>query len=99
MFGQSMTFMATLSGVATYVSPTLAARTYTVSATNRGDSNFNGSAASTINQVVNEANTTTIVVSSLNPAPVTRLITFTYEENRVRIAALDSTARSEASFS
>jgi len=106
VFGQSVTFTATVAvvapgagnpsgtitftidgvpvgtvtlsgGMATYVTSTLAAGSHSVSATYGGDSNFNGSAASAINQVVNKANTTTTVVSSLNPAPVTRLITFT----------------------
>ncbi len=68
----------TLSGgVATYATSTLAVGSHNVSATYSGDGNFNGSAASSINQAVNKANTTTTVVSSLNPAPVTKLITFT----------------------
>ena len=106
VFGQSVTFTATVAvvapgagnpsgtvaftidgvpvgtaalsgGVATYITSTLAAGSHSVSASYGGDSNFNGSAASAINQVVNKANTTTTVVSSLNPAPVMRLITFT----------------------
>ena len=105
VFGQSVTFTATVAasapgagnpagtvtftidgvnvaqslsgGVATYVTSTLTVGSHAVSATYGGDGNFNGSVASSINQVVNKANTTTTVVSSLNPSPVTRLITFT----------------------
>jgi Bacterial Ig-like domain (group 3) len=71
--------IAVLNNVATcsVAAPALKTGTNSVTATYYGDTNFTGSTSAPVSQVVNQATTTTGVVSSLNPAYVTQSITFT----------------------
>ena len=55
---------------------TLGAAAHTITATYGGATNYNGSAGS-VTQTVNRAASTTMVTSSLNPAPITQAVTFT----------------------
>jgi len=68
----------TLSGgVATYTTTTLSVATHPITASYGGDNNYNTSTSSTLNQVVNKANTTTSLGSSLNPSSYGASVTFT----------------------
>lgn len=57
-----------VNGQATVTTSTLAVGTHTVSFTYAGDANFNGSASNALQQVVNQATTTTGLSSSVNPS-------------------------------
>lgn len=63
-------------GVATYTMAALPAGVHTITAGYRGDAVFLPSTGSAT-QTVNKADTTTVVVSSLNPATVGQSVTFT----------------------
>jgi hypothetical protein len=70
----------TLSGgLATFTSSALAAGSHTITTSYGGDGNFNGSTGSLTGnpQVVNKANTTTLVTSSANPSVLGQSVTFT----------------------
>lgn len=68
----------TLSGgSATFSTTSLALGSHSITATYDGDTNFNVSTSATLSQVVNKANTTTSVSSSVNPATLGQSITFT----------------------
>jgi large repetitive protein len=66
------------SGVATVTTSTLAAGSHTITTIYGGDNTFAGSTGQLANpQVVNKANSTTSVTSSLNPAATGVSVTFT----------------------
>jgi hypothetical protein len=65
------------SGIATYTTTTLSVATHPITAAYGGDNNYNTSTSSTLNQVVNKANTTTSLGSSLNPSSYGTSVTFT----------------------
>ena len=70
----------TLSGgIATFTTSALAVGNHTVTTSYGGDGNFNGSTGSLAGnpQVVNKANSTTAVTSSLNPSLIGQPVTFT----------------------
>lgn len=68
----------TLSGgVATFTSTALALGSRAVTTVYAGDTNFDTSTASTLTQVVNKANTTTVLNSSPNPSVIGQTVTFT----------------------
>jgi len=108
VFGQSVTFTATVSpvapgagtptgtvtfldggspigtgtlsgGIATFTTSALAVGNHTITTSYGGDGNFNGSTGSLTGnpQVVNKANTTTAVTSSVNPSVLGQSVTFT----------------------
>ncbi|HBI25381.1 TPA: hypothetical protein DDX30_01165 [Candidatus Wolfebacteria bacterium] len=64
-------------GVATFVTSTLSATTHSITATYNGDTNFNASTSAAVSQVVNKANITIIMGSSLNPSTYGDSVTFT----------------------
>jgi hypothetical protein len=70
---------AVSSNVATCIvqAPFLATGNNSVTAMYPGDSNFGASTSAPLTQVVNQATTTNVLTSSLNPAYVTQSITFT----------------------
>jgi Big-like domain-containing protein len=104
MFGQSVTFTATVtstygaipngetvtfydgtiaigsnltkSGVTSFTTSSLKAKTHTIKATYAGDATFMPSSR-TVQQVVNKYPTTTILTSSLNPSQFGQAVTFT----------------------
>ncbi len=65
------------SGVAAYSTSVLNAGSNSMTATYGGDTNFVGSTSGVLNQVVNEASTTTGLTSSLNPSSYGQAATFT----------------------
>jgi hypothetical protein len=65
------------SGVATFNLSTLAVGTYSITAQYSGDSNFHSRTSTALSQVVNLATDSTLLASSLNPAPVGQSVTFT----------------------
>src|SRR6266516_3324899 len=68
----------TLSGgIATFTTSALAVGSHSITASYGGDTNFNGSTSAVLTQTVNKANTTTGVVSSLNPSTFGQSVTFT----------------------
>lgn len=68
----------TLSGgIATFTTSGLAVGSHTITASYGGDGNSNGSTSSSLTQVVNKANTSTTILSSLNPQTLGSPITFT----------------------
>ncbi len=68
----------TLSGgVASYTTTTLAAGTASITAQYEGSTSFDSSTSAAVSQVVNQANTTTTLVSSLNPSNSGQSVTFT----------------------
>ena len=78
--GGSQIGMGTLSGgIATFSTAALAVASHTITASYSGDGNFNGSTGSLTGnpQVVNKANTSTAVTSSLNPSIFGQSVTFT----------------------
>ncbi|HEY6968146.1 MAG TPA: Ig-like domain repeat protein [Candidatus Angelobacter sp.] len=108
VFGQSVTFTATVSavapgsgtptgtvtfldggspigtgtlsgGIATFTTSALAVGNHTITTSYGGDGNFNGSTGSLTGnpQVVSKANTTTTLISSLNPSALGQSVTFT----------------------
>ena len=62
---------------ATCAVSTLAARSHSITASYSGDSNFQSSTSAGLNQIVNQASTTTSVASSLNPSVYLQSVTFT----------------------
>ena len=68
----------TLSGgVATYTTTSLAVGTHSITAVYGGATGYNGSTSSAVSQVVNKANTTSALVSSLNPSTSGASVKFT----------------------
>ena len=65
------------SGVATLATAAIVAGSRSLTASYAGDGNFLTSTSSTLTQVVNAANTTTVLVSSLNPSLLGNSVTFT----------------------
>jgi hypothetical protein len=66
----------TASGVATFTTSSLKAKTHTIKATYAGDATFIPSSG-TVQQVVNKYPTTTTLTSSLNPSHFGQAVTFT----------------------
>lgn len=64
------------SGIATFSTSNLSVGVHTITAVYAGTTNFSGSSSPTINQVVNQANTTTSIISSLNPSTFGQTVTF-----------------------
>ena len=77
--GQTPLGTGTLNGwgVATYSITSLSVGRHSITAVYDGNCNFNGSTSSALSQKVNKADTTTIVVSSLNPSKSGQSVTFT----------------------
>jgi len=76
--GSSTMGSGTVSGgKATFATSTLAVGTYSITAVYAGDSNYGGSTSTALSQVVDKANTSTKVVSSVNPSDFDQTITFT----------------------
>src|SRR5207244_9122927 len=74
-FGAPVTLV---SGSATSgATSTLSVGTHTVTGIYSGDTNFSGSTSPVLTQTVNKANTTTTVVSSVNPSVFGQSVTFT----------------------
>jgi len=67
---------ATASGVATFTTSSLTAKTHYIKATYAGDATFMPSSG-TVKQVVNKYPTTTTLTSSLNPSQFGQAVTFT----------------------
>lgn len=65
------------NGVATFASSSLAPGAHDIVASYAGDTNHAASTSATLRQDVNQASTTTTVVSNLNPAPFGQGVTFT----------------------
>jgi len=65
------------SGQATVTIATLAVGSHTITTTYPGDSNFNGSNGGPLTQTVNKNDTTTLVLSSINPSEFGQSVTFT----------------------
>lgn len=66
-----------LSGGSVTLNQTLEVGLYTLTADYAGDVNFNVGASNTLNQVVNKADTTTVLSSSANPAVFGQTVIFT----------------------
>jgi uncharacterized delta-60 repeat protein len=64
------------SGVATLSYSGLSIGTHSITASYSGDGNFSGSTSSAVSQVVNQAATTTTVISSANPSVFGAAVTF-----------------------
>ena len=65
------------AGSATFATSTLILGNHSITASYGGDGNFVSSSSSALSQTVNQAATTTIVNSSLNPSTVGQSVTFT----------------------
>jgi hypothetical protein len=65
------------TGHAAFTTSTLPTGNSSISAVYNGTGNFNSSTSGTINEKVNKASTTTVVVSSLNPSVSGQAVTFT----------------------
>jgi len=68
-------------GVATYTTTSLAVGTHSITAVYGGATGYTGSTSSALSQVVNKANTTTALVSSLNPSISGASVKFTATMN------------------
>ena len=106
VFGQSVTFTATVaaaapgsgtptgtvtfkdgsttlgkstlaSGSASFTTASLAVATHSITVSYSGDANFTTSASTTLSQVVNQADTTTSLVSATDPSVFGQAVTFT----------------------
>lgn len=76
--GAATLAQGTLSGgAASAIDSSLAVGTHSVIANYGGDGNFNGGVSTAVSHTVNKANTTTALVSSLNPSTASQLVTFT----------------------
>ncbi|MBI5031486.1 MAG: Ig-like domain repeat protein [Chloroflexi bacterium] len=69
------------SSAATLVTTTLSVASHPITATYLSDANFSGSTSSPLTQVVTQANTTTELTSSVNPAVFGQSVTFTATVN------------------
>jgi hypothetical protein len=65
------------SGVATFATSGLSVGAHSITAAYQGSGNYNTSTSTVLTQNVNKANTTTAVVSSLNPSVFGQSVTFT----------------------
>ena len=65
------------NGSATYINSALSAGSHSLTAVYAGDTNYSGSTSSVLTQTINKADTTTGLVSSLNPYTVGDSVTFT----------------------
>jgi len=76
--GTTLLGTGTLSGgVATYTTSALSVGSHSITAVYAGDANCLGSTSGVLNQVVNQASTTTGLTSSLNPSSYGQAVTFT----------------------
>jgi hypothetical protein len=66
-----------LNGISQYSTSTLTVGSHSITAVYSGDSNFQGSTSSPLNQIVNQASTTVSVGSSVNPSSYDQAVTFT----------------------
>ena len=64
-------------GKATFTTATLAAGSHSITAVYGGSLDFAGSASSVLSQTVNQATTSTFVISSMNPSTFGQAVTFT----------------------
>lgn len=64
-------------GKATFTTATLAGGTHSITAVYAGTRDFAGSTSSALSQTVNQAATSTFVISSLNPSTFGQSVTFT----------------------
>ncbi len=80
-FFDGATLLGTLAlnggGVATFTTSTLTVGSHPITAVYNGDPSFNGSTSPIVNQIVNKDDTTTAVISSVNPSMVGQSVTFT----------------------
>ena len=79
-FNNGSTKLGTVSlsgGVASYTTTKLAVGTEPITAVYNGSTSFTTSTSSALSQAVNQANTTTTLVSSLNPSNYKQAVTFT----------------------
>jgi phospholipase C len=78
MNGTATLKVVTLSGdMASYTTTTLAVGTESITAVYNGSTSFTGSTSNMISQVVNQASSTTTLVSSQNPSKAGQSVTFT----------------------
>lgn len=76
--GKNVLGTGTLSGgTATFTTSTLAKGTDAIKAEYTGDATYGSSTSTAVDQVVNDASTTTTLVSSLNPSGDEQSVTFT----------------------
>ncbi len=73
----SCTLPAAAPFTCTFSTATLGAATHSITASYVGDGNFNTSTSAAVSQVVNKANTSTSLTSSLNPSVFGQSVTFT----------------------
>jgi autotransporter-associated beta strand protein len=71
------TAILSAGGTTTFSPPLLSAGSHTITAIYGGDSNFNSSTAAAITQTVNQAASSTMVTSSINPSFFGQSVTFT----------------------
>jgi len=79
-FKQGTSTLATVSltnGQASYATTFAATGTFSVTAVYSGDSNNQGSTSASLTQTVNQATTTTTLISALNPSSANQLVSFT----------------------
>src|SRR5439155_7905575 len=68
----------TLSGGSvTYTNSTLSVTSHSITAVYNGDPNFNTNTSGVVTQTVNQADTTTLVATSVNPSVFGQSVTFT----------------------
>ena len=75
--GNSLGTVALSGGNASLTTATLATGTHSITASYGGDASFAGSTSSAITQAVNQASTTMVLTSSLNPSTFGQSVTFT----------------------
>ena len=66
-----------INGNATFSTSALSVGNHTITATYNGDGNFTASTSAALSQVVNKANTSTAVISSVNPSVFGQSVTLT----------------------
>jgi hypothetical protein len=79
-FSDGSTVLGTVplsGGTAQFSTATLAVGLHSINAAYSGDANFAASTSAPLNQVVNQATSTTTLVSSVNPSMVGQCVTFT----------------------
>jgi len=69
--------VALVGNQATFLTSSLSVGSHSITATYSGDTTFNGSVSPAVTQVVNQANTSTALVSDFNPSVFGQPVTFT----------------------